>query len=128
VLSRFISALLDGQAPTVFGDGEQSRDFTYVDNVVDATLRAAETSGISGLIFNVGTGKRFTLNHTLELLGKISGRPARAKYDAPRSGDILHSQADITLALQKLGYSPSVDFEEGLRRTWAWYAASRVKA
>ena len=128
VLSRFITALLDSQAATIFGDGEQSRDFTYVANVVDATLRAAEAPGVSGLVFNVGTGVRFTLNQTLELLGKISGRPARAKYDPPRSGDILHSQADIALAREKLGYKPSVDFEEGLRRTWAWYASSRVKA
>ena len=128
VLSKFITALLDAQPPTVFGDGEQSRDFTFVANVVDATLRAAEAPGVSGQVFNVGTGSRFTLNQTLELLGKISGRPARAKYDPPRSGDILHSQADISLARKKLGYVPSVDFEEGLRRTWAWYASSRVKA
>jgi UDP-glucose 4-epimerase len=128
VLSRFITALLDRQAPVVYGDGEQSRDFTYVANVVDATLRAAEAPGVSGQVFNVGTGKRFTLNETLELLGKISGRPARAKYDAPRTGDILHSQADIRLAQEMLGYVPSVDFEEGLRRTWAWYASTYAKA
>jgi UDP-glucose 4-epimerase len=128
VLSKFITALLDGNAPTVFGDGEQSRDFTYVANVVDATLRAADTPAISGLVFNVGTGSRFTLKQTLDMLAKISGRPARAKYDPPRQGDILHSQADITLARQKLGYVPSVDFEEGLRRTWVWYASREVKA
>jgi nucleoside-diphosphate-sugar epimerase len=127
VLSKFITALLDGQAPVVYGDGEQSRDFTYVANVVDATLRAAEAPGVSGQVFNVGTGKRFTLNETLQLLGKISGRPARAKYDAPRTGDILHSQADIHLAQEMLSYVPSVDFEEGLRRTWAWYASTYAK-
>ena len=127
VLSKFATALLEGKPPVVFGDGEQSRDFTYVANVVDATLRAAETSGISGLVFNVGTGARFTLNQTLDLLGKISGRAARAKYEAARFGDILHSQADISLAKQKLGYIPSVDFEEGLRRTWEWYASTYAK-
>ena len=121
VLSRFITAILEGQQPTVFGDGEQSRDFTYVSNVVDATLRAAETPGVSGLVFNGGTGGRFTLNQTLALLSKISGKPANAIYDPPRPGDIRDSQADISLARQMLGYVPTVDFEEGLRRTWEWY-------
>jgi UDP-N-acetylglucosamine/UDP-N-acetyl-alpha-D-glucosaminouronate 4-epimerase len=121
VLSRFITAMLQGQPPTVFGDGEQSRDFTYVSNVVDATLRAAETPGVSGMVFNGGTGGRFTLNHTLALLSKICGKPANPKYDPPRPGDIRDSQADISLARQMLGYVPSVDFEEGLRRTWDWY-------
>ena len=125
VLSRFITAMLTGDAPTVFGDGEQSRDFTYVANVVDATIRASEAAGVSGMVFNGGTGARVTLNQTLALLGKISGKPANAKYEAPRSGDILHSQADVTLARQMLGYVPSVDFEEGLRRTWEWYKSQQ---
>ncbi len=128
VLSRFITAMLDGRSPTVYGDGEQSRDFTYVTNVVDATLRAAEAPGISGMVFNVGTGRRFTLNQTLALLEKISGRRANPKYDLPRPGDIRDSQADIRLAREKLGYAPSVDFEEGLRRTWAWFASVRAPA
>lgn len=121
VLSRFITAILEGKPPTVFGDGEQSRDFTYVSNVVDATLRAAEAPGVSGLVFNGGTGGRFTLNHTLALLSKISSKPVHPKYDPPRAGDIRDSQADISLARQMLGYVPAVDFEEGLRRTWEWY-------
>jgi nucleoside-diphosphate-sugar epimerase len=125
VLSRFITAMLAGQPPTVFGDGEQSRDFTYVSNVVDCTLRAAEAPGVSGMVFNGGTGGRFTLNHTLALLSKISGKPANAKYDPPRAGDIRDSQADISLARQMLGYVPTVDFEEGLRRTWEWYKSNR---
>jgi nucleoside-diphosphate-sugar epimerase len=128
VLSRFCAALLNGQPPTVYGDGEQSRDFTYVSNVVDATLRAAETPGVSGMVFNVGTGGRFTLNHTLALLGRISGKPAQAKHDPPRSGDIRDSQADISLARKMLGYVPSVDLEEGLRRTWEWYKSSHTTA
>jgi len=127
VLSRFMLALLDGVPPVVYGDGEQSRDFTFVDNVVDASLRACEASGASGKVFNGGTGLRITLNDVLKLLEKICGRPVRAKYDPPRPGDILHSQADITRSRQVLGYEPHVDFEEGLRRTWAWYSAAHAR-
>jgi len=125
VLSRFITALLSGNQPVIFGDGEQSRDFTYVENVVDACLRACEAPGASGKVFNVGTGTRFSLNETLRLLGKISGKNAKAKYDPPRTGDIRDSQADITLAKKILGYQPGVQFEEGLRRTWEWYATAQ---
>jgi UDP-glucose 4-epimerase len=121
VLSRFITAFLEGSEPVVFGDGEQSRDFTFVENVVDATLRASEAPGVSGRVFNVGTGERFTLNHTLALLGKISGSQVRARYEPPRTGDIRDSQADISLARKFLGYEPRVGFEEGLRRTFNWY-------
>jgi nucleoside-diphosphate-sugar epimerase len=127
VLSRFISALLSGKQPVVYGDGEQSRDFTYVGNVVDASLRACEASGASGKVFNVGTGTRFTLNQTLRLLEQISGKNARAQYDPPRTGDIRDSQADISLAREILGYRPAVGFEEGLRRTWEWYASIAEK-
>lgn len=123
VLSRFITALLSGKQPIVYGDGEQSRDFTYVANVVDASLRACEASDASGKVFNVGTGTRFTLNETLRLLEKISGKNAHAKYDPPRTGDIRDSQADISLATDILGYKPSVSFEKGLSRTWEWYAS-----
>ncbi len=126
VLSQFISALLDGASPVVYGDGEQSRDFTYVDNVVDATLRACEVPGVTGMVFNVGTGHRITLNQTLKLLEKISGKPARAKYDPPRPGDIRDSLADIGLARRLLGYEPRVGFEEGLRRTWEWYRSTHA--
>jgi nucleoside-diphosphate-sugar epimerase len=124
VLSRFITAFLDGSEPVVFGDGEQSRDFTFVENVVDATLRAAEAPSVSGMVFNVGTGDRFTLNHTLTLLGKISGKSVPARYEPPRTGDIRDSQADISLARKFLGYEPRVGFEEGLRRTFDWYNAA----
>jgi UDP-glucose 4-epimerase len=123
VLSLFCAALRDGKPATVYGDGEQSRDFTYVDNVVQANLRACEAPEASGLAFNVGTGNRYTLNETLKLLEKISGRAAHAKYAPPRAGDIRDSQADIALARKKLGYEPTVGFEEGLRRTWDWFAA-----
>jgi len=124
VLSRFCLALLRGEQPVIFGDGEQTRDFTYVSNVVDATLRAAEAPGASGMVCNVGTGGRFSLNLTLQLLGKISGKRATARYEPPRTGDIRDSQADISLARKALGFNPTVDFEEGLRRTWEWYKSS----
>jgi len=127
VLSRFITALLENQPPVVYGDGEQSRDFTYVANVVDATLRSCEAPGASGKVLNVGTGQRFTLNETLRLLGKITGKNATARYDPPRAGDIKDSQADITLARKILAYEPTIGFEEGLRRTWEWYAANHKK-
>jgi len=124
VLSRFMLAVLREEAPVIFGDGEQSRDFTYVDNVVDETLRACEAEGASGKVFNGGTGARITLNEVVKLLEKITGKQIRAKYEPPRTGDILHSQADISLARQVLGYEPKVLFEEGLRRTWEWYQSA----
>lgn len=125
VLARFCLALLRGEQPVIFGDGGQTRDFTYVANVVDATLRATEAAAASGQVFNVGTGGRFSLNHTLELLGKISGHPARARYEPVRNGDIRDSQADISAARRVLGFTPTVDFEEGLRRTWEWYRTTQ---
>ena len=128
VLSRFMLAVLREEPPVIFGDGEQSRDFTYVDNVVDETLRACEAGEASGKVFNGGTGARITLNEVVKLLEKIAGKKIRAKYEPPRTGDILHSQADISLARQVLGYEPKVLFEEGLRRTWEWYkSAYRTK-
>ena len=124
VLSLFITNMQKGTAPTVYGDGEQSRDFTFVANVVQANLLACETPGIAGMVFNAGTGQRYTLNQTLALLEKFAGHPSHAKYVEPRNGDILDSQADISLAREKLGYDPAVGFEEGLRRTWEWYCSS----
>jgi len=125
VLSLFNAALLAGTQPTVYGDGEQSRDFVYVQNVVEANLLAAEAKGAPGLAFNIGTGNRCTLNQTLALLEKITGRPARAKSAAPREGDIRDSQAYIGLAQQVLGYKPRFGFEEGLKRTWEWFCAAQ---
>lgn len=127
VLSRFMLAVIEGQPPVVYGDGEQSRDFTYVDNVVDETLRACEASGASGRVFNGGTGIRITLNQVLKLLEKITGRKIEAKYEPPRAGDIRDSQAEISLARKVLGYEPSVHFEEGLQRTWEWYKGAYGK-
>jgi nucleoside-diphosphate-sugar epimerase len=121
VLSRFMLAILQNGRPVIYGDGEQSRDFTYVANVVDETLRACEAEGASGGVFNGGTGARITLNQVIALLAKISGREIRPAYEPPRAGDIRDSQADIALAKEVLGYEPRVLFEEGLRRTWEWY-------
>ena len=123
VLSLFIAAMRNGGEPNVFGDGEQSRDFTFVQNVVTANIQACETPGIGGRAFNLGTGGRYTLNYTLQLLEGFAGRPAKAKHGPPREGDIHDSQADISLAAQSFGYKPQVDFEEGLRNTWDWYTS-----
>src|SRR5690242_12551257 len=122
VLSRFMLAVLEGKPPVIFGDGEQSRDFTYVDNVVDETLRACEAAGAPGQVFNGGTGARITLNQVVALLEKITGRKLKAQYEPPRAGDIRDSEADVTLARDVLGYRPLVAFEEGLKRTWTWYS------
>jgi UDP-glucose 4-epimerase len=127
VLSRFMLAVINGESPVIYGDGEQSRDFTYIDNVVDETLRACEAKGASGMVFNGGTGQRITLNQVLKLLEKITGKKIQAKYDPPRAGDIRDSQADITLARNLLGYEPHVSFEDGLRRTWEWYKSAYAK-
>jgi UDP-glucose 4-epimerase len=124
VLSLFSAALLGGTQPTVYGDGEQSRDFVYVEDVVQANLRASEAKSAPGRSFNVGTGGRHTLNQTLALLEKITGRAARAKYAAPREGDIRDSQADISRARETLEFIPKVKFEAGLKRTWDWFAAT----
>jgi nucleoside-diphosphate-sugar epimerase len=128
VLSRFMLAVIEGQAPVIYGDGEQTRDFTFVENIVDETLRACEAGGASGLVFNGGTGARITLNEVLKMLSRITGKPIQAKYDVARNGDIRDSQADVSLARKILGYEPRVLFEEGLRRTWEWYKKSYEKA
>jgi UDP-glucose 4-epimerase len=120
VLSKFIVAYLRGQTPTIFGDGEQSRDFTFVTNVVDATLRACLAPAAPGKVINVGTGKGSTLNQTLALLNQILGVQVTPQYAPPRAGDVRHSTADISLARTALGYEPRVSLEDGLRRTVAW--------
>jgi nucleoside-diphosphate-sugar epimerase len=121
VLSRFMLAVLRQEPPVIFGDGQQSRDFIYVSNVVDITLRACEARDVSGLVFNAGTGTRISLNEVLHLLSKITGQSLQPKYENPRAGDIRDSQADIAMARRVLGYEPRFPFEEGLRRTWEWY-------
>ena len=122
VLSRFMLAAVEGQPLSIFGDGEQSRDFTYIDNVVDETLRACEAKGAAGKVFNGGTGLRITLNQVVQMLEKISGKKLEVKKLSSRFGDIRDSQADISLARQILGYQPIVNFEDGLKKTWEWYS------
>jgi nucleoside-diphosphate-sugar epimerase len=121
VLAKFCTAFLEETRPVVFGDGEQTRDFTFVENAVQANLLACEAANAIGRVFNVGTGGRVSLNQVLQSLGRISGRQLEAKYDPPREGDIRDSQADISAAREYLGYEPAVQFEEGLRRTFDWY-------
>jgi nucleoside-diphosphate-sugar epimerase len=125
VLSLFNAALLNREQPVIFGDGEQSRDFVYVENVVAANLLAAEAKDAPGHAINIGTGDRTTLNKTLLLLGKISARPAQARYESSREGDIRDSQAEIGLARKVLGYFPRVGLEEGLKRTWEWFSSTK---
>jgi nucleoside-diphosphate-sugar epimerase len=125
VLSLFNQAVLDGTQPVVYGDGEHSRDFTYVGNVVEANLLACEAKGAAGLAINIGTGSRYTLNQTLALLEKITGRPVKAKYAPLREGDIRDSQADIARARDVLGYNPRFGFEEGLKHTWDWFCTAQ---
>jgi len=128
VLSKFCTAFLEQTAPVVFGDGEQTRDFTYIENVVQANLSACEAPAASGRAINVGTGERISLHQTLQLLREISGNSLDAKYDPAREGDIRDSQADLTLSREVLNYEPTVNFAEGLRRTFAWYKESQAKA
>src|SRR6266403_1520343 len=128
VLAKFCTAFLEDTQPVIFGDGEQTRDFTYVENAVQANLLACEAPNVSGKVFNVGVGGRVSLNEVLRELGKITGKTVEAKYEPPREGDIRDSQADISQAREFLGYEPAVAFEEGLRRTFEWYRATQEKA
>jgi UDP-glucose 4-epimerase len=123
VLARFITLMLRGEQPAIFGDGEQSRDFTYIDNAVAANLLAcqAPAAQAAGQVFNVATGRRVTLNETFRLLQSLTYYRGQPRYEPERGGDIKHSLADISKAEAALGYKPKVDFEEGLRRTVAWY-------
>jgi UDP-glucose 4-epimerase len=118
LLPRLFRAALAGATPTIFGDGEQSRDFTYVDNVVDANMLALETPGIGGEIFNVGCGERITVNRIVEALGDLLGQELRPEYREPRPGDMRHTQADLRLVGERLGYRPAIGFAEGLARTF----------
>jgi len=128
VLAKFCTAFLEETRPLVFGDGEQTRDFTYVENAVQANLLACEAPNASGKVFNVGVGDRISLNEVLRELGKITGKTLEAKYEPPRDGDIRDSQADISQAREILGYDPRVSFAEGLARTFEWYRSTQTRA
>ncbi len=123
VLAKFTLKMLRGEVPTVYGDGEQSRDFTYIENVVRANLLAAQApaSAVAGAVMNVATGSRITLNETVKILRQLTGYAGEVEHGPERAGDIRHSLADITQAGKRLGYAPQVDFREGLRRTVEWY-------
>jgi UDP-glucose 4-epimerase len=126
VVPRFVTALLAGKAPTVYGDGMQSRDFTYVDNVVEANLLASEADGVAGQCFNVACGGRYTLLDLLARLKAIIGSSVEAVHEAGRAGDVRDSQASIEAAQRALGYKVSVGFDEGVRRTVEWYRSGSV--
>jgi nucleoside-diphosphate-sugar epimerase len=123
VISLFIKALHEKQRPVIYGDGEQTRDFTYVANVVDGVIRAAETPGVGGEVFNVATNSRISLNQLLATLNQIFGTNLEPIYKEARKGDVRDSQADITKARRLLGYEPTVGLEEGLRETVKWFTA-----
>jgi nucleoside-diphosphate-sugar epimerase len=126
VVSRFISDLLGGEQPVIYGDGEQSRDFTYIDNVVDANLKAAESTQGIGEVINIANGERISLNQLLSELISLTGKTGVvADYQEPRAGDVKHSLADITRARTLLGYEPRVNLRSGLQLTIDWWKSSR---
>lgn len=124
VISLFIKALVEGTRPVIYGDGEQTRDFTFVTNVVDGVIRAAETPGVGGQVFNVATNSRISLNQLLATLKKIFNSNVEPIYKEARQGDVRDSQADIAKAGRLLGYAPIVGLEEGLRQTVEWYTST----
>jgi len=120
VISIFLKCLLERRSPTIFGDGEQSRDFTYVEDVVGLIRKAALAGGVAGNVYNAGNGGRYTLNQIWETLQKIEGVSLPANYGPPRPGDVRDSQADTAAAVRDLGHAPRISLEEGLRRTLEW--------
>jgi nucleoside-diphosphate-sugar epimerase len=125
VVPIFITKLLRGERPTIYGDGEQSRDFTFIENAIEANLGAVRSDKAPGHVFNVACGSRFTLNTMLDKLRDLTGSDIEAIYADPRPGDIKHSQGDITAAGDLLGYDPRITFEEGLRQTVEWFRKNR---
>jgi UDP-glucose 4-epimerase len=121
VIPRFITAIQQGKAPTVYGDGEQSRDFTYIDNVVQANLLACTAPDAPGQFMNIACGDRFSLNTLLQVIAEIMEKEVRPIYEAERAGDVKHSLASIQRSKQVLGFSPTINFREGLKRTVAWF-------
>jgi len=126
VISRFVAALLSGERPVIYGDGEHSRDFTYIANVVEANLKAAETTKGVGAVINIANGERITLNQLLKEVQQLTGKTdVSVDYKPPRAGDVLHSLADITRARELLGFEPRVGLREGLQSTIGWWKHSR---
>jgi nucleoside-diphosphate-sugar epimerase len=124
VISVFIKMMCEGRRPTIYGDGEQTRDFTYVDNVVDGVLRAAQAAGASGHVINVATGGRISLNELFRTIRDLVGASVEPIYSEGRAGDVRDSQADIGKARRLLGYEPLVKFEDGLEKTVQWYRSA----
>jgi len=120
-IPAFVTVILKDTPPTVYGDGEQSRDFTYVDNVVEANLLAARANKTSGEVINIACGQAVTVNEVIDIINELLGKNIKPKYDPPRPGDVKHSLADITLARKTIGYSPTVPFAEGLQKSIDWY-------
>jgi UDP-glucose 4-epimerase len=121
VIALFTAALSEGRTPKVFGDGLQSRDFTYVTDVVQALMKAATAEGVAGRVYNIGTGRSINLLELLAELNRLLGKDVKPEMCPPRAGDVRHSRADIALARRELGYEPRVTFEEGLAETLQWY-------
>jgi len=126
VIPKFLRAMRAGQRPTVHGDGEQSRDFTYIDDVVRANMLAAEASGVSGKVYNLACGRRTSLLELVARMNALLGTDIKPVHEAPRPGDVRHSQADISAAEADLGYSPRVGIDEGLRRCLEWYSSNHA--
>jgi UDP-glucose 4-epimerase len=124
VLSLFMKHLIARTTPTIFGDGEQSRDFTYVEDVAELCVKASNAPGVSGKMFNAGNGGRFTLNQIWALLQKMEGVEIPAKFGPPRAGDVRHSMAETASAVAELGHAPRFTIEQGLEKTLAWYRSS----
>jgi UDP-glucose 4-epimerase len=127
VLSIFMQCLLERRAPTIFGDGEQTRDFTYVEDVAELVIKASKAPGAAGRVFNAGNGGRFSLNQIRNALQKIEGVEISAKYGPSRAGDVRDSQADTSAVVEALGHAPRFTMEEGLRRTLEWYRSVHVR-
>jgi UDP-glucose 4-epimerase len=127
VLSLFMRAILEGKAPTIFGDGEQSRDFTYVEDVAELNLKAARAKNVSGRMYNGGNGGQITLNEAWRLLQRMEGVEIPPQYGPERAGDVRHSRADTTAATRDLGHAPRFSFEEGLRLTMEWYRSQEPR-
>jgi nucleoside-diphosphate-sugar epimerase len=128
VIPNFITALLARKSPVIFGDGEQSRDFTYIDNVIEGTFRALTQAGNGGKVFNIAMGGRVTLNELFRMLRDMTGADVEARYEEGRPGDVPHSEASIDRARADLGYEPIVSTEDGLRETLAWFEQRAVEA
>lgn len=121
VIPRFVTSALEGRSPVIYGDGTQSRDFCYIDNVIEANLKAADAPGVSGKVFNIACGAATDLNQVIRLVGEALGKQVQPQYEPARAGDIKHSLADINQARTLLGYTASISFTAGLHKTIEWY-------